>query len=130
VSYGWVGVERSIERTQPHLLYMGIVRPVSSTVDSPVHIARMKSWGLNTSEALEVAIISQQLDQFEQLVSNRPEADFLISTALARQLKEPLAPEIRVHRPDHVLLESRCKKPAGDTPMGLWDVEIAQAKIA
>ena len=112
VRYGWVDPSGEIARVRPHLSYLGVVQDAAEHSKTDTYAARLREWGLNSTEPLGTAITGRTVEDLAALVLARPESDFLVSPAIAARLQGRQTQEIRVYGRGCVLLESRLSHPA------------------
>jgi hypothetical protein len=113
VRYGWTDPQGVVARIRPHLIYLGIVQGVRPTADSGTYAARLRAWGLDSTEPLGAGIVVRHADELAAFVLSRPESDFLVSQEIVRKLAGRQAHDITLTTPDHVFLQSRMRLPGG-----------------
>lgn len=109
--YGWVDRDGSIERLRPHLKYLGILQRAGEPADAAMYAARLRAWGMQSTEALGTGITAPSYESLNELVLAHPESDFLISPSIEARLGGRQSQATVVKSPIFTLLESRVAQP-------------------
>ena len=86
VRYAWVDPADLVGREHPHLTWLGILLSAADfkqlDVKLPAFQDRLRSWGLDSTEAVATSVGAIDNAALAQLVHDHPESDFLVARAI------------------------------------------------
>jgi len=110
VRYGWLDPAGLAAREHPHLAHLGILISARELagVDArmPLYARRLREWGMNSTRAVSTGIAAHDLAEFQEMVLQHPESDFLVARAILREPGKDDLHRVAFANAEFALLES------------------------